>query len=154
MVRRLTAACPSQRSGRRFRAIGATGPRHEFLCRVETPGRGSQEMEPSAPARPLIAVRRRVDGLFGVTPRNPCPAQAVDATQALKRSAGVSNPGVCLGCPLRRRANVSRCSCECTDKSVPTGKYRRNNPFVFSFEPRCQGLLGRRNWRAQAWTRS
>src|SRR5277367_6575034 len=27
-------------------------------------------------------------------------------------------------------------------RSVPLGKYCRNNPLVFSFEPRCQGLCG------------
>lgn len=27
-------------------------------------------------------------------------------------------------------------------RSVPLGKYCRSRPFVFSFEPRCQGLAG------------
>ena len=68
------------------------------------------------------------------------PAQPVDATQALKRSAGVSNPSVLRGRPLSFRAIASRWSCECRDKSVPLGKYHRSSPFVFSFDPRCQGL--------------
>lgn len=29
-----------------------------------------------------------------------------------------------------------------TDRSVLLGKYCRSRPFVFSFEPRCQGLAG------------
>ena len=70
------------------------------------------------------------------------PAQPVDATQALKRSAGVSNSRVWRGRPLSLRAILFRCSCECTDKSVPLGKYCRSRPLVFSLEPRCQGLLG------------
>ncbi len=45
------------------------------------------------------------------------PAQVVDATQALKRSAGVSNSSVLRGRPLSFRAIASRYSCECTDKS-------------------------------------
>ena len=28
------------------------------------------------------------------------------------------------------------------DRSVPFGKYWRKRPLVFSFVPRCQGLLG------------
>ena len=31
---------------------------------------------------------------------------------------------------------------ECTDKSVPLGKYCLSRPLVFSFDPRCQGLCG------------
>jgi hypothetical protein len=31
---------------------------------------------------------------------------------------------------------------ECTDKSVPFGKYCRSRPLVFSFDPRCHGLCG------------
>jgi len=68
------------------------------------------------------------------------PAQAVAATQASKRSAGVSNSSVFRGRPFSLRAILSRCSCECTDKSVPLGKYCLNRPLVFSFDPRCQGL--------------
>ena len=35
-----------------------------------------------------------------------------------------------------------RWACECTDKSVPLGKYCLSRPLVFSFEPRCHGLCG------------
>ncbi len=39
-------------------------------------------------------------------------------------------------------ATLARCSWVWTDRSVPLGKYCRSRPFVFSFEPRCQGLAG------------
>ena len=32
--------------------------------------------------------------------------------------------------------------CECTNKSVPFGKYCLSRPLVFSFEPRYHGLCG------------
>ncbi len=49
-------------------------------------------------------------------------AQAVNATLALKRSAGVSNSSVLRGLSFRRRAAWSRACWECSDKSVPLGK--------------------------------
>lgn len=39
-------------------------------------------------------------------------------------------------------AILSRYYCEYPDKSVPLGKYWRNNRFVFSLLPRCHGLCG------------
>ena len=50
------------------------------------------------------------------------PAQAVDATQALNRSAGVSKPKVLRGRSLSWRATWLRRSCVDTDKLVPFGK--------------------------------
>jgi len=66
----------------------------------------------------------------------------VAATQALNLSAGVSKSNVFLGRWLSCRATLFSCACECRDKSVPFGKYCLSSLFVFSFEPRCQGLLG------------
>jgi hypothetical protein len=51
------------------------------------------------------------------------PAQPVDATQALNLSAGVSNCKVWRGRSFSWRATMFRWACECTDKSVPFGKY-------------------------------
>jgi len=70
------------------------------------------------------------------------PAQPVDATQALNLSAGVSNCKVSRGRSFSCRATLFRWTCECTDKSVPLGKYCLSRPFVFSFDPRCHGLCG------------
>ncbi len=74
--------------------------------------------------------------------REDVPDQSVDATRAFKVSAGLANSSVSRGRPLSFLAIISRCSCECRDKSLPLGKYCRSRPFVFSFEPRCQGLRG------------
>jgi hypothetical protein len=46
------------------------------------------------------------------------PIQPIDATHALKRSAGVSNSNVSLGRSLSRHATAFSFVCECTDKSV------------------------------------
>src|SRR5216684_5601695 len=70
----------------------------------------------------------------------PLPAQPVDATQALNLSAGVSNCKVSRGRSFSWRATLFRLACECTDKSVPLGKYCLSRPLVFSFDPRCHGL--------------
>lgn len=40
------------------------------------------------------------------------------------------------------RATLFRWACECTDKSVPFGKYCLSRPLVFWFDPRCYGLCG------------
>src|ERR1017187_1965611 len=68
--------------------------------------------------------------------------QPVDATHALNRSAGVLKSKVFLGRSFSLRATALSFTCECTDKSVPLGKYCRNKPLVFSFDPRCQGFWG------------
>src|ERR1700692_4181658 len=70
------------------------------------------------------------------------PAQRVDATRALNLSAGVSNCKVSRGRSFSCRATLFRWACECTDKSVPFGKYCLSRPLVFSFDPRCHGLCG------------
>ena len=85
--------------------------------------------------------------------RDGVPAQAVNATQASKRSAGVSNSSVLRGRPFSLRAILSRCSCECTDKSVPLGKYCLSNPLVFSLEPLCQGLCGSQKYTSMSVAR-
>ena len=112
---------------------------------------------PSVEAVPIVLTVDPPGGsVFSVTPFVPelaaspdgrhvafvLPSQPVDATQALNRSAGVSNSSVLRGRSLSSRATLFRCACECTDKSVPFGKYCRSRPFVFSFEPRCHGLCG------------
>ncbi|NKB47969.1 MAG: helix-turn-helix domain-containing protein [Alphaproteobacteria bacterium] len=68
--------------------------------------------------------------------------QPIDATQALNRSAGDSNPNVLRGRSLSCRATLFRCAWLCTDKSVPLGKYCLSRRLVFSLEPRCHGLCG------------
>src|SRR5665647_3257815 len=68
--------------------------------------------------------------------------QPVDATHALNRSAGVSKSRVFLGRSFSLRATALSFTCECTDTSVPLGKYCLNKPLVFSFVPRCQGFCG------------
>jgi MFS family permease len=73
----------------------------------------------------LVALNRQLN-LFEL------PAQAVDATQALNRSAGVSKPKVLRGRSLSWRATWLRRSCVYTDKSVPFGKYCRSRPLVLS----------------------
>src|SRR5215471_1449441 len=70
------------------------------------------------------------------------PAQAVDATQALNRSAGVWKRKVLRGRSLSCRATLLSCACVYTDRSVPLGKYCRSRPLVFSLDPRCHGLCG------------
>src|ERR1700688_1150382 len=69
-------------------------------------------------------------------------SQGVDATLACSLSAGVRNPKVCRGRVLSRRAISSSSDCENLDRSAFFGRYCRSRPFVFSFEPRCQGLCG------------
>ena len=59
------------------------------------------------------------------------PAQVVDATQALNRSAGVANTKVLRGRSLSCRATLLSWACEYTDRSVPFGKYCRSRPLVF-----------------------
>ena len=49
--------------------------------------------------------------------------QPVDATHALNLSAGVSNSNVSRGRSFNSRATLLSVACECTDKSVPFGKY-------------------------------
>ena len=49
------------------------------------------------------------------------PAQTVDATQALNRSAGVWKPKVLRGRSLSCRATLLSCGCVYTDRSVPLG---------------------------------
>src|SRR3979409_1497406 len=69
-------------------------------------------------------------------------AQLVDATQALNLSAGVSNCKVSRGRSFSWGATLFRSACECTDRSVPFGKYCLSRPLVFSLDPRCHGLCG------------
>jgi proline iminopeptidase len=68
--------------------------------------------------------------------------QAVCATSSASFSDGVMNPRVLRGLPLRLRAIRAISSAECTDRSVPLGRYWRSRPLMFSFEPRCQGACG------------
>lgn len=67
------------------------------------------------------------------------PLQPVDTTHALKRSTGVSNSNVSRGRSFNSRATLFNVACECTDKSIPFGKYRLNTRLVFSLETRCHG---------------
>src|SRR4030095_2587559 len=58
-------------------------------------------------------------------------------------------PRVLRGRLLRLRAMRARSAAECTDRSVPLGRYWRSRPLVFSFDPRCQGLCGSQKY---TWT--
>jgi len=59
--------------------------------------------------------------------------QPVDATHWLNRSAGVSKFNVFLGRAFSCLATALSLACECTDRSVPFGKYCLSRPLVFSF---------------------
>jgi len=67
--------------------------------------------------------------------------QLIDATHWLNRSAGVAKFNVFLGRAFNCLATALSLACECTDRSVPFGKYCLSRPLVFSLDPRCQGLL-------------
>ena len=56
--------------------------------------------------------------------------------------AGVANPKVFLGREFRRAATSSSYSWVTSASDPPFGKYCRKRPLVFSFVPRCHGLLG------------
>ena len=69
------------------------------------------------------------------------PLELVDATHALKRSAGVSNSNVSGGRSLNSRATLFNVTCECSDKSVPLGNpvlasdlFFHKNPVDTDFE--------------------
>jgi putative transposase len=68
--------------------------------------------------------------------------QLVSARSSASFSHGFIYPSVLRGRSFRLRAMASRSSALWTDRSVPLGMYCRNRPFVFSFDPRCQGLCG------------
>jgi transposase len=57
-------------------------------------------------------------------------------------AAGVSNPSRLRGRVLSFAATTSRSSWVKYFIVSPFGKYWRSSPFVFSFVPRCHGLLG------------
>ena len=63
-----------------------------------------------------------------VTSVHPLPAQVVDATQALNRSAGVANPRDLRGRSLSCRATLLSWAYEYTHRSVLFGKYCRSRP--------------------------
>src|SRR5215213_5993389 len=65
---------------------------------------------------------------------------SVDRRNPSSASAGVFQPRVLRGLPLRAVATAARSSALCTLRSVPFGKDWRSSPLVFSFVPRCQGL--------------
>ncbi len=68
--------------------------------------------------------------------------QGVRARSSASFSDGFRYPSVARGRSFRLRAMRSRSLVLNSERSVPFGMYWRNNPFVFSFEPRCQGLCG------------
>ena len=99
--------------------------------------------------RVLRDVARRIQDTL---PRNACVGrrggdeflrtQAVNATASANFSDGVWKPSVCRGRPFSSSATASSCSWVTWARLVPFGKYWRSSPLVFSFEPRCHGLLG------------
>jgi hypothetical protein len=48
---------------------------------------------------------------------------------------------------LRLAAMGARSAAECTDRSVPLGRYWRTSPLVFSFDPRCQEEWGSQKYK-------
>jgi len=94
---------------------------------------------PTSPTRTC----RRVAWIIGcLNDRFWLHHQPVNATHALNRSASVSYPNVLRGRSFNCRATLFNVACECTDNSVPFGKYCLRRRLVFSLEPRCQGLWG------------
>src|SRR6266478_3759135 len=84
---------------------------------------GNRYVLPKATAPHLDSTRKaHCEQMFSAL---PLPAQPVDATQALNLSAGVSNCKVSRGRSFSWRATLFKWACECTDKSVPLGKYCR-----------------------------
>ena len=100
------------------------------------------EVEPSACQRLLLGQNGTVLKPRSEMSPSDVPTQPIDATHELNRSAGVSKSNVFLGRPFSCRATALSFACECSDRSVPFGKYWRSKPLVFSFEPRCHGLCG------------
>src|SRR5260370_35755007 len=72
----------------------------------------------------------------------PLPAKRAATEQAVSLFGGVQNVKVPGGDRFSCGATLFRWACECTDKSVPFGKYCLSRPLVFSFDPRCHGLCG------------
>src|SRR3954454_12351302 len=94
------------------------------------------------------------------------PACCIDRRSSLSASAGVLHSRVFRGRLFKAPATAARSSGVHRLRSVPLGKYWRSRPLVFSFVPRCQGLLGsqkytsrsalslRSAWRASSLPRS
>ena len=80
-------------------------------------------------------------------------SQPVNATHALNLSAGVSYSNVFLGRSFSCLATRSSSACEWIDRSVPFGKYCLKSRLVFSFDPRCQGLLGSQKYTCMSVAR-
>src|SRR5260370_25647568 len=72
----------------------------------------------------------------------PLPAKRAATEQAVSLFGGVQNVKVPGGDRFSCGATLFRWACECTDKSVPFGKYCLSRPLVFSLDPRCHGLCG------------
>ena len=68
--------------------------------------------------------------------RSDCQAKC---NTFFKKSLGDKNPRHLRGRLLIRETTASNCSCVTLLKSVPLGKKKRTNPFMFSLLPRCQG---------------
>src|SRR5581483_5409129 len=68
--------------------------------------------------------------------------QPVSARRSASFSDGFMNPRVLRGRLFRLLAMRARSSAPRRERSVPLGMYWRKSRFVFSFEPRCQGLWG------------
>jgi hypothetical protein len=79
--------------------------------------------------------------------------QPIDATHALKRSAGDSYCNVFLGLSFSSLATLLSFACEWIDKSVPLGKYSLSSRLVFSLDPRCQGLCGSQKYTFVSFAR-
>lgn len=63
--------------------------------------------------------------------------QLIDATHCANFSAAICYCNAFRGRPLNWRAIAPSLARECTDRSVPSGRYCLSNLLVFSFEPRC-----------------
>src|SRR6266478_3555435 len=97
----------------------------QCTCLNSTLGRRPGAVEANMFEGPRLPVRVKTGKAQceHMTSALPLPAQPVDATQALNLSAGVSNCKVSRGRSFSWRATLFKWACECTDKSVPLGKY-------------------------------
>ena len=78
------------------------------------------------------------DFLTSAAPQASSDCQAKCNT-FFKKSFGDKKPRHLRGRLLIRETTASNCSCVTLLKSVPLGKKKRTNPFMFSLLPRCQG---------------
>lgn len=95
-----------------------------------------------------LCPRQRHTGAYSVTdltrfPTKPGKRRIRPHDERVWTSMGVLKPRVFRGRLLRSLTASSTCDWVTVLKSVPLGKYCRNNPLVFSFNPRSHECYGR-----------